>query len=375
MELVKHLLAEIKPKLESPRLAEAYERLRNAYALRQNDHHPIVQFDWTHWGRYTSLEMAKDPAKNLEQHLLYLKGSLDLGTDYTPMMDLSEPWGTAIVPDAFGCGTRWMGDEPPWSYPIITDVSQVFSIRKPRVSDGCIIQEIKRHIDYAKSVMGGSIPMLVVDMQSPFSVACQIWEWESLMTACCSSPQAAHHFLRIVTEFSIEFLQEYLTWLENPLFPGRNFPSIPENIGINIADDTAAIMLSPEQYEEFALPYNIMVSQAFGGLSIHSCGNYNHQLDNLLKIPNLKAIQCHVGPGEMPAEPLVGKINGKATLWCDWNNLSCGSYASGKELQQEYTIPYLRRFKTGLIVQGPGGANPRELVENYIWLRNQLWTC
>lgn len=356
----------------SDRVAEAYARLGNAYALRPNDRHPIVELDWSQWRNYASVEMAKDPDKNLEQRLLLAKSALELETDYTPWIDLSEPFGTVMVPEAFGCPISWKDGAPPWSSPIITEPGQVSSIRKPRLSEAKMIRDIKRHVDYGLKVTDGAIPMMIIDMQSPLSAACQMWAWESLMTACFTHPRDVHRFLEIVTEFSIEFLQDYMSWFGNALFPGRNFPSIPENIGINIADDTAAIMFSPEQYEEFALPHNIQVAKAFNGLSVHSCGDYGHQLDNLMKIPNLKAIQCHVGPGEMPAEPLVDKVKDRVAVWWDWNDLAKAHYRDGKHLATEYTLPYLRRFGVGLIIQGLGGSDAQEKRENYRWLADSF---
>lgn len=369
---MKETLEKVIAYLEGERVAEAFARLRKTYALEETDRPPVVQMDWTGWLGYSCKEMAEDPAKNLELRLVLAERSLAIGSDYTPMIDLSEPYGTVMVPDAFDCPISWRGDDPPWSDPIITDAQQVYSLKKPRVRESKMIQDIRKHVEWGQREAGGRLPMLLIDLQSPYSVACQIWDWETLMTACFAQPDAVHLFLRMVTEFSIEFMQEYMTWIEQPLHPGRNFPSIRDDIGINIADDTAVIMLSPEQYEEFALPYNVQIAEAFNGLSIHSCGDYNHQLDNLMKIPGLKAIQCHMGPGEMPAEPLVDKVNGKVAVWVDWNDLARGPYPDAQTLQQEYTLPYLRRFERGLIAQGPGGKDSEEIRENYLWLVEQL---
>jgi len=361
----------IKEHLNSERTTEAYRRLSDAYLLRETDRPAIVERIGKRF-MHIPFEMAKSPEKNLEEQFAKMKANLQIGSDYAPMLEAALPFGTVMVPDAFGCKVEWTPDVPPWAKPLISSPQDVYSIKKPKLSECTIIQEIKKHVEYMQKIIGPDAPLQVIDMQGPFSVACQIWDAEEMMMACITHPKEVHHFLRIVTDFSIEFIKEYISWLGNPLFPGRNFPSIPENIGPNIADDTPLVMLSPAKYEEFALPYNIEVAEAFGGLSIHSCGEYNFQLDNLLKIPNLRAIQCHVGPGEMQPDPLFEKVNGKVALWCDWNNVALGTYENAKTMYEEYTMPYFRQLKRGLIVMGIGGDDMEQRKENYQWLAKEL---
>jgi len=354
-------------------VVQANDRLTNAYLLRPNDRPPIVELEGgCSQPPYTPLEIVGDPSKNLESQLLDIEGNLSVGTDYVPMLDMSLPFGTVMVPEAFGCPIEWTPDGVPWARPAITAPRDVYAIRRPKVREASMIQRIKRHVEYAQQIIADVVPMQVIDLQSPYSAACQIWDAEELMSAMFTDPKAVHHFLRIVTDFSIEFLQEYITWLDRPAFPGRNFPSIPDDIGPNIADDTPAIMLSPQQYEEFALPYNIDVAEAFGGLSIHCCGDYNHQLDNQLKIPNLRAVQCHVGPGEMKPHPLVDIVKGRVTLWCDWNEVARAHYDSARSLYEDFVLPHIRQLNKGLIVQGLGGNTTEEQRQNYQWLVDQF---
>lgn len=366
------LWREVLELLQGERLAEGQRRLSDAYHLRALDQPAVVQFNWSEYRPFTSREMAADPAKNLEQRLALTKGGLLVGTDFAPTVDMSEPFGTVMVADAFGCPIQWRGGEPPWADPAITSARHIAQVKKPKLNEARMIQEIRRHVEYATRATRGELPMLLIDLQSPYSIACQIWETEDLMMACYTDPDAVHTFLKVITEFSIEFLTEYMTWIERPMYPGRNFPSIEEDIGINIADDTSAIMLSPAQYGEFALPYNVQIAEAFNGISIHCCGDYNHQIDNLLKLPGLKAIQCHVGPGEMHAQPMVSKINGKCALWCDWNDVAKATYPDAKTLQEDYVLPEVSKIDRGLIMQGPGGATIEEIRENYQWCLEQL---
>ena len=71
-------------------------------------------------------------------------------------------------------------------------------------------------------------------------------------------------------------------------------------------------VLSPKLYEQFALPYVNEISDEFGGLLIHSCGNIVHQFDNLEKIHNLRGL--NFGASETPFAPLWERFGGKTAI-------------------------------------------------------------
>ena len=60
-----------------------------------------------------------------------------------------------------------------------------------------------------------------------------------------------------------------------------------EHGGVWISDDDA-ILMSPQSYREFVVPYNSKILKAFGGGCIHTCGNTLHQADNLLETEGLR---------------------------------------------------------------------------------------
>jgi len=68
--------------------------------------------------------------------------------------------------------------------------------------------------------------------------------------------------------------------------PGHIMLSAAGATGFSISDDNI-VMVGPELYETVAVPYNNRLSAAFGGLAVHSCGNYERQLPALLKTEGL----------------------------------------------------------------------------------------
>ena len=57
-----------------------------------------------------------------------------------------------------------------------------------------------------------------------------------------------------MTEAFIEFYSMQYEYLQNPAYPVHSFPLVSSGDGISISDDEA-LLLSPDLYREFGLPY------------------------------------------------------------------------------------------------------------------------
>ena len=82
-------------------------------------------------------------------------------------------------------------------------------------------------------------------------------------------------------------------------------------MGVSLSDDGLAV-ISAKLYEEFCLPYVNELSEEFGGILIHSCGNFVHQLDNLEKVHGLRGL--NFGASETPFEAVWERFNGKTAI-------------------------------------------------------------
>ncbi|MCX7935891.1 MAG: uroporphyrinogen decarboxylase family protein, partial [Planctomycetota bacterium] len=182
--------------------------------------------------------------------------------------------------------------------------------------------------------------------------------------------------LEIVADTLIAYLRLLKRELGYTSYPGNNYPSLgSEDIGFCVADDTALIPLSPAMYEEFCLPTLQRLAAEAAGLFIHSCGCYNHQIDNLLRIPRLRAIQIHSGPGEADPAPAWQKIYGRAALWSDTGALSLGDAYRDRwwACYEEYVLPrLLAQGVTGLVIQSPPAPTAAERQANVERLRRIL---
>ncbi|MHB9106688.1 MAG: uroporphyrinogen decarboxylase family protein [Armatimonadota bacterium] len=318
----------------------------------------------------------------LEDALAWAHALAAMDNDWPPF--LNTYCTVAMVPEAFGCRVDFAEGGVPWAAPVIHDLSAVYQLKPARPHEAPMIRRQSEWIGYAQRTIGADLPVWIADVQSPFSVAAQIVDHEELLMGCYTDPAAVHHLCRIITEYTVEVMEQHLAQVEHPGFPGRNFPSISPNIGICMADDTPLIMLSPDMYREFALPYNAMLGKIFGGIHIHSCGDYRANLDNLLETPGVRSIQVHAGPGEFPlpepAETGTAFHRARAQITCflDTGDIARGDQYRRREMDHyaEYVLPRLTRQPlTGIILQSCGfGSQVIDAQSALCWTRQQMST-
>jgi hypothetical protein len=73
-------------------------------------------------------------------------------------------------------------------------------------------------------------------------------------------------------------------------------------------------MISSRHMAEFAVPYFNQLSDAFGGIFIHSCGNWSHQFPALDQVRSLRGLEF--GASETPFGPVLDHFGGKIVLAC-----------------------------------------------------------
>jgi hypothetical protein len=208
---------------------------------------------------------------------------------------------------------RFFDHTAPWAEPLIRaedPPEKVYDLRQPAVTDGQLGTMLE-YTDYFVAETCGRYPIGLTDSQGPLDVAYLVWEPSAFMLAMYTNPKEVHHLLRLVTDLIIAFVKEQRA--RSPEFLPCHFPAVwlPDGLGISIND--CAAVLSPKLYREFALPYVNELSEEFGGIIIHSCGNFSHQLDNLAKVHNLRGL--NFGASETPFEAVWERFGGKTGLF------------------------------------------------------------
>ena len=258
-------------------------------------------------------QLMKDKVAQLQAELATLnwRDTIDIRDDFVPF--LQPQGGVTVVASAFGCEVEYFDHTLPWAHPVIKaddPPEKVYEIKPPAVTDGQLGQMLE-FTDYYVAETKGRYPIALTDLQGPLDTAYLVWDSSAFMLAMYTNPKEVHHLMRLVTDLTIAYVKEQRA--HSPQFLPCHFPPLwlPDGRGVSISDDGLAV-ISAKLYKEFCLPYVNEVSDEFGGIMIHSCGNFVHQFDNLANVHNLRGL--NFGATETPFEAVWERFNGKTAI-------------------------------------------------------------
>jgi hypothetical protein len=273
---------------------------------------PVENALFAREGPDTVRQRILDPEKYLCAQLREIEGQLAQRGDYVP--GLCPMLGVIGIPSAFGCEVVWWEDDLPAARPVMgSDPMQVYDLPRPAVTDG----ELGRILDYTRFFLEQTearVPIRITDTQGPLDSAALIFGHNNFLTAMMTHPKEVHYLLKMVTDLTTEFIQAYRNLIYQhggEFVPSINYPWMPDGFGIQVAHDEC-VMISPAMHDEFPVPYLNQMSDAFGGLFVHSCGRWAHQIRSLAKVHNLRGLEF--GASEAPYVPVIDYFNGKTVL-------------------------------------------------------------
>jgi len=284
------------------------------------------------------LLQEKETQLNAQLALLRWREQVDLGDDFVP--HIQPQAGVAVFASAFGCKVDFFEHTMPWAHPVVGEndpPQKVYDLAAPAVDAGQL-GEMLAFTDYYVAQTAGRYPVAITDMQGPLDTAYLVWESKAFMEAMYTNPREVHHLMRLVTDLIIRYVKEQRS--RCPEFLPCHYPPlwIPDGRGISISDDCLAV-IGPRQYREFCLPYVNELSEEFGGIMIHSCGNFVHQFDNLEQVHALRGI--NFGAMETPFEAVWERFGGKTAII---PHMGLGNESRFKD-NQEY-MEHILRTKT-----------------------------
>ena len=231
--------------------------------------------------------------------------------DFVP--HLQPQMGVGVFASAFGCEVDFPPNQMPRTQFAIKEgqpATQVYQLKQPDKHDG-LLSNVLDFASYFNKKSKGKYPIAVTDLQGPMDTAYLVWNSTDFMLAMYRHPKEVHHLMRMCTDLIIEHVKEVRTKVDE--FVPAHVPTVylPDGMGITVSEDVLAL-LSPEFFEEFSLPYLNELSEEFGGVLIHSCGNFEHQLESLTKVRNLRGI--NFGVSETRFEAVWEKFGGKTVI-------------------------------------------------------------
>ena len=265
-------------------------------------------------GKDTVKARLLDPAKFLEAQLDEIAGQSKLRGDLVPA--LCPTLGVIAVPSAFGSEVIWWENDFPAVRPLIgDDTGRIGGFVRPKVTDG----QLGRILEYTRVFLErteGRMPIRLGDIQGPIDNAALIFGHTAFLEALITAPREVHRLLDMITDLMIEFAaaQRGLVRAAGAEFVPSSFqPWLPDGRGISVANDVG-VMLSPELHDEFSVPYLNRLSDAFGGVYIHSCGNWTHLFPSLEKVRHLRGLEF--GASEAAYDKVLARFGGRTVLAC-----------------------------------------------------------
>ncbi len=271
---------------------------------------PVASALFSTEGADTVRDRLQDRQKFLAAQLAEIEGQLAFHGDFVPT--LTPTVGVVTIPSAFGCDVIWQERDFPAVRPFIHEAEQIAELQLPDVRAG----ELARILDYTcyfREQTQGQYPIRVTDIQGPLDNASLIMGHNNFLLALRTHPALAHRLLKLITDLTIDLVREQRRLAGASFVPALFQPWLPDGWGISISNDDS-VMISSRHMLEFGVPYFNQLSDAFGGIYIHSCGNWLHQAPALEQVRNLRGLEF--GASETPFAPVLERFGGKVVLAC-----------------------------------------------------------
>ena len=263
--------------------------------------------------------------------------------DYVPYL---MPWfGTGVMASGFGVDTVFNGRmDPTTGGFVINSVDEIDTLTIPDPTADGLMPRVLERIDYFRSQ--SELPVCITDCQGPLTTAVQVCGYENAFYWFYDHPRAMHTLMRVVTDSLIEWVETQKRHTGEPRNHcfGNQGVYVPEGLGVWISDDDA-ILMPPDIYREFVVPYNDQIFEAFGGGVLHFCGTASQQLENFKAMKYLKGINNFALGNLKELVELKNALSGKAVvIACDFTPIDCEGYYT--ELFETLDVE-----REGLVVQ------------------------
>jgi hypothetical protein len=201
--------------------------------------------------------------------------------------------GIGFMAAAFGCAVSPNEEADPWITPLFREenAAEVHALELPDPRSNPVVRKAWERIDFLQS--RSDLPLRLVNVASPLVTASQIWDYTSFIEATILYPNEVHALLEKVTDATIGFVKDEVRRIERLHCLSHEMWSMPPECGIRVSDDTAALM-SPDLYREFGVRYNNRLSEAFGGIVVHSCGDLQNVVGVMMETEGLRGLDVTI---------------------------------------------------------------------------------
>ena len=151
-------------------------------------------------------------------------------------------FGMCTEPSAFGAKLTWNEHSLPYAGKVIADISEVSNMQKPDPrTQGLLPFVLQRLSEYHDRIRQEGQEIRFAIARGPLNIASFLMGTSEFMMALIMNPEECHNLLRLITDFSIDWLQ----------LQKESFPSID---GILVLDDIVGF-IDDQNCRDFVVPY------------------------------------------------------------------------------------------------------------------------
>ncbi|MDD4971240.1 MAG: uroporphyrinogen decarboxylase family protein [Paludibacter sp.] len=241
---------------------------------------------------------CRDKERSLELQLGALQKSMLYQADVPNFL---EPWyGIGTVASAFGGDYFWPEGNAPALKTSFSTIDEILAYEPLEVACTPIGRHTLEMIEYFMDQTQGRLPISLTDTQSPLNMIGHLYPLDQFFMDLLLEPDKVQQLFDRLAKLSIRFNREQIKLIGPALAsPGHGFASSCEWSGLGMSDDNA-IMISPEQYLELAVPSVERICSSLGGPVFHSCGDWSGWVDAVLQIKGLKMADGAFSPQTDP---------------------------------------------------------------------------
>jgi len=233
-------------------------------------------------------EFYNDPRCYLENTLKMMIYRFEHFQDFTCVEKTIPIWlGTTFESSLFGSRTIFVKGESPWldREPIIKRPEDLDELNFPDFYKSGLMPLAHKMYEEINELVEGKYTVVFPEWgRGPFGVVQHIRGLENLLMDIILRPEFVHRLMRFVTDARKSWVKERARFLRRKVEKGNLYN-----------DEVNCPTLSPSQYEEFVLPYELELCEFHGGITYwHSCGDTTKLLDSIRRIPNIDMF--HIGP-------------------------------------------------------------------------------
>jgi uroporphyrinogen-III decarboxylase len=173
-------------------------------------------------------------------------------------------------------------------------LDELATLKRPKILDAELPNMILDTIRYFREATHDQLDIVLTDTQSPNDSASLIISTSEFFAANLVGMEQLAPFMDMLTEVIIEFSEMQLDAMgPTAALPGHIMLSDPNLSGISISDDNIAV-ISERAYINAALSYNSRLGEHFGGIALHTCGDFHQNYEIVKKVKKLTQVDCHI---------------------------------------------------------------------------------